>query len=207
MNFLNKVKSTGLKAKASAEVKLLELEGRNRKKRFGIELYQLLTTDKTKMLGLSSGTLGPEELRAPFESARQAIAGIEAKKDIIQKDLDVLEVKGPGTMPDETVNDKMKQAGRAVTNAGKEAKLKAERALLDREIKIRQEDFGLEAFDVVKSSEEQKEKGIRDKIRSSLNANSKNEQDIQACIDMAKIDLARIEGKIQSKRTEIASLD
>ena len=217
MNFLNKMKNTGVRAKIKGEIKLLELECNNRKKKFGIDLYDMVTQDKAKMLGLSSGTLvlgqqghGEEGLlKQPFDNARQDIEGILAKKEVKQKDLDVLEVKGPQSMPNTTANDKMKQAGRAVSNAGKEAKLRTEMAMLDREIKIRKENFGLEIFDVLKSSENEKKKkaGIASKLRQSINTNAQHEAEIQACIDAAKADVTRIDGKIKSKEFEAANLE
>ena len=201
------MKNTGVKAKLKGEIKFLEMECAGRKKKFGVDLYDLLTKDKNKLLGMSSGTLGQKELHQPFELAKDDIAGIQAKKDVKQKDCDVLEVKGPQSMPDQTAGDKMKQAGRAVSNAGKEAKLRTEMALLERDMKIRKENFGLEIIDVLKTSEDLKSKGIGKKIRNSITNNTQHETEIQACIDAAKADVARIEGKIRSKEFEITALE
>ena len=170
------------------------------------------------MLGISSGTLlgGQshfDELRTSFDLTRQDISSIQAKKDMKQQELDVLEVKGPSSMPNTTMNDKMKQASCAVTNAGKEAKLKTEMLMLDREMKLRKEDFGLDIFPKVLSTEELKASGqykgngIGAKLRNSISgSNAQHEIDIQGCIDVAKADVTRIEGKIKSKEFEITSL-
>ena len=202
------MKNTGVKAKLKGEIKFLEIELNNRKKKFGIDLYNMLTNDKAKMLGISSGTLKVQEpLRVAFNFTKQDISSIEANKDIKQKDLDVLEVKGASSMPNNTANDKMKIAGRAVSNASKEAKLKGEMILLDREIKILKEKFGLDVFDKLQTSEETKKKSLGSKIRSAVNNNTQHEIDIQGCIDVAKADVTRIDGKIKSKEFEITNLD
>ena len=204
------MKNTGLKTKIHGEIALLEREATSRKKKFGVDLFDVLTQDKQKLLGVAAGTLfqGKQvDLKEPFDKARDDIAGIQAKKDIKQKDLDVLEVKGSHTLPDSTMNDKVKKAGKAVADAGTSAKLKTEMALLDRDMKIRKEQFGLEVFELVKASDSKEKQGISGAVQNALSNMSQQEKDIQACIDEAKADIALIEGKIESKRREIKMLD
>ena len=199
MSVWDKMKKSGLKTKLRGEIALCERDIVGRKKTFGIELYDMMTTDKQKLLGVSAGTLFKDkqvELKEPFERARDDMAGIQARKDIKQKDLDVLEVNTADAMPDATLNEKMAKAGRAITNASNSTKLKAQMALMDRDMKIRKEQFGLEVYDLTKASEE-----------GGLDGLSEQEKDIQACIDTAKSDVASIEGKIKSKEDEIKMLD
>jgi chromosome segregation ATPase len=211
MSMWDKVKKSGQKTKLRGNVVLLEREATARKKVFGIDLYDMMTNDKNKLLGVTAGTLfkGQQtELKEPFGTARDDIAGIQAQKDIKQKNIDVLEVKGANTLPDSTLNQKMTKAGRAISNASNATKLQGQMALLDREMKIRKEQFGIEIYDLSKASDEKEsKKGLRASISNTLSNLSQQEKDIQACIDAAKKEVGAIEGRIKSKQTEINVLD
>jgi hypothetical protein len=210
MSFFDKLKNKGLKTRCQAEIKLLERECNTRKKKFGVDLYDSLTVDKKKMLNVVAGTIfkgKQEEVKEPFERAKDDIAGVQAKKDIKNKELAVLEAHGSHTLPDYSVGDKAKKAGRAITDAGKEAKIKAELALLDREIKIRKEQFGLEVYAMTSASDEGDKKGVKGAVKNALANLSEQEKEIQQIIDEAKADVALVEGKITSKQREINLLD
>jgi hypothetical protein len=211
MTWWEKVKKSGQKTKLRGEIHLAERESRARKKKFGVELYDLLSNDKQKLLGVSAGTLfkgtQDDELKFAFERARDEIARMQLRKDEKQKDLDVLEVKGSHTMPDHTIGQKMSKAGKAVTDAGVSAKLQTQMTLIDREMKIRKEQFGLEVFDVAKASDEKKEKGLKGSVSSAISNMSDHSKGIQAVIDLAKRDVAAIERTKQSKEREIGAID
>lgn len=213
----DRVKKEGKKVQLQGEIQLLKRELTARQKTFGIELYDLLTNDKQTLLGVTAGTLFKGQsnnagIKEPLERAREDIAGMQAKKDIKQKDLDVLEVKGAHTLPDYTLGQKASKAGAAVKNGAKGTKLQAEMALLDRDMKIRKEQFGIQVFDAAKPSDgggEEKHKTMNPvkRITNAVAGLSQEEQAIQACIDKAKEDVAKIEGKIQSKQFEIHTLN
>eukprot|EP00934_Nitzschia_sp_Nitz4_P000994 Nitzschia sp. Nitz4//scaffold28_size193895//135550//136221//NITZ4_001675-RA/size193895-processed-gene-0.233-mRNA-1//1//CDS//3329546012//994//frame0 len=210
MGLWDKMKSNTKKLKLQGEVQLLQRDITSKKKKFGVELYDLLTNDKNKLLGISAGTLfkgQQEELKEPFERARDDIASIRSRKDIKQRDLDVLEVKGAHTLPDYTMGQKVNKAGRAISNGAKGTKLQAEMALLDREIKVRKEQFGVEVFDLAKESEEKKTRNPVKQLSNAISNLSQQEKDIQTCIDKAKDLVATVESTIRSKQTEIHSLD
>lgn len=210
MGIWDKVKKEGQKVKLQGEIALLKRDITGRQKAFGVELYDLLTNDKQKLLGVSAGTLfkgQQEELKEPFERAREDVVGIQSRKDQKQKELDVLEVKGAHTLPDYTVGQKANKAGRAIANGAKGTKLQAEMAFLDREIKVRKEQFGVDVFALARNSEERKSKNPVKRLSTAVANLSQQEQDIQACIDKAKADVTRLEGKIHSKQMEIHSLN
>jgi len=210
MSFLDKMKKTGQetkirgeltlkKTKLRGEVKLAERDMTTQKKNFGLELFDILTDDKQKLLGVMAGTLfkGQQtEMKDAFEKARDDIAGIQAKKDVKQKEFDVLEGNGAGALPDGTINEKMTKFGKVLSKAGNEKKLQAQMALLDREIKIRKEKFGLEVFDVTTGSDGTDADGL-----------SQHEKDIVAIIDNAKYQMEKIKSDIASKEDQIKSLD
>jgi hypothetical protein len=209
MSVWDKMKKTGQKTKLRGDIALIEREANGRKKRFGVDLYDSLTNDKNKLLGITAGTIfkgQQEELKEPFDRARDDIVGVQARKDIKQKDLDVLEVKGAHTLPDTTIGQKFTKAGRSVSNAGTGSKLRAEMAMLDREMKIRKEQFGVEVFDLSKASEGKESKGIKGAVANALSGLTQQEKDIQAIVDVAKKEIGEMEGRINSKQTEIGML-
>ena len=172
-------------------------------------MYNVLTNDKQKLLGISAGTMFKgkhEEMKAAFERARDDIAGKLARKEELQRKRDVMEVKGSHTMPDTTVGEKMSKLGKSVSDASVDTKLRAQQALIDREIKIRKEEFGMEVFDVCQASE-QKDKGIKGAISTAVSKLSDHEQDIQSIIDVAKRDVEIIEKKIDSLNRQMHFLD
>mmetsp|Transcript_30351 Transcript_30351/g.56931 ORF Transcript_30351/g.56931 Transcript_30351/m.56931 type:complete len:220 (-) Transcript_30351:120-779(-) len=209
MTWWDKVKNSAQKTKLRADIALAERESNGRKKRFGVDMYDVLTNDKQKLLGVAAGTLfkgSQEELKAAFEKARDDIAGMQARKDELQKKRDVLEVKGAHTMPDTTIGEKANKAGKAVADAATDQKLRAQMALIDREMKIRKEEFGLEIFGYVEVSEEKK-KGLKGAVTSAITNLSDHEKDIQSVIDTAKKDVDTIEKKIESLNRQMNILD
>ena len=213
MGIWEKVKNNGLKVKLQGETAMLQRDVTTRQKAFGVELYDLLTNDKNKLLGVSAGGIlsKADDLKEPLERAREDINAIQAKKDLKQTELDVLEVKGAHTLPDTTLGQRANKAGTALANGAKSTKLQAEMAYFDREIKLRKEQFGVQVFGVTQNSEQRKEQSKSNPVKRLSNAMmsnlSQHEQDLQACIDKAKEDVARLEGKIRSKQMEIHSLN
>jgi hypothetical protein len=212
MGIWDKVKNEGKKVKLQGEVQLLKRELVSRQKTFGIELYDLLTNDKQTLLGVTAGTIfkgnlsGEQDMKEPFDRAREDILGVQAKKDVKQTSLDVLEVKGAHTLPDTTMGQKASKAGAAVSNGAKGTKLQAEMALLDREMKIRKEQFGVQVFDLTRNSQEKKTNNPVKRLSNAVANLSQQEQAIQNSIDTAKTDVAKIQGKIDSKQFEIRDL-
>lgn len=212
MKFWDKVKNNGRKVQLQGEIQLLKRERTGRIKQFGVEFYDLLTNDKQKLLGVSAGTLfkgGEPGWKPALQQAREDIAAIQVRKESKQKDLDVLEVKGSHTMPDYTLQQKAAKASRAVADGAKATKWQADMALLDREIKIRKEQFGLEAFDLAPESTatESTTKNPVKLLSKAVASLTPQEQDIQNCIDKAKQDVAKIDSKINVKQGEIHALN
>ncbi|KAL3941779.1 MAG: hypothetical protein SGBAC_003925 [Bacillariaceae sp.] len=210
MNLLGKAKRTAQKTKLRGEIAVLERQANGRKKVFGVEFYDLITNDKNKLLGVSAGTIFKghrEELKEPFERARDDMAGKQVQKDVHQKDLDVMEVKGAHTLPSDTMGEKANKAGAVFSNAANATKLGAKMALLDREMKIRKEQFGIEVFEYFNAPQEGKRTSMKKRMSEKLSGVTQHEKDIQACIDAAKRDVGEVEDKIKSKRTQMGFLD
>ena len=100
----------------------------------------------------------------------------------------------------------MSKAGKAMADAGSDTKLRAQQALIDREIKIRKENFGLEIFDACQPSEN-KDRGIKGAVSSAISNLSEQERDIQAVIDQAKKDVEGIGKRTDSLNRQMHMID
>eukprot|EP00536_Pseudo-nitzschia_multiseries_P000252 jgi/Psemu1/282195/fgenesh1_pg.4_\ len=216
MGIWGSVKNAAEKTKLRGDVALAQRGITGRKKKFGVEFYDVLTNDKKKLLGgsVSSGSLsvfkknGQEDpLKDAFEKAHDDIRGMQARKEQLQLKLDVLEVKGSHSMPDRTMKQKMSKTGKMVTDAGTETKVRAQMALIDREMKVRKEEFGVIAYGHAKTTKDKGKKGLKGSISKAITNLSEHEKAIQAVVDTAKKDVDEIEGKVQSLQRQIMFLD
>mmetsp|Transcript_19366 Transcript_19366/g.44905 ORF Transcript_19366/g.44905 Transcript_19366/m.44905 type:complete len:231 (-) Transcript_19366:386-1078(-) len=216
MGIWGSVKNAAEKTKLRGDVALAQRGIGARKKKFGVEFYDVLANDKQKLLGgtMSAGTLSvfkkngqADPLKDAFDSAHEDIRGMHARKDQLQQKLDVLEVKGSHSMPDVTVKQKMSKTGKMVADAGTETKVRTQMALVDREMKIRKEKFGMDAYDLVKTTEEKAKKGLKGTLSNALTSLSEHENQIQKIVDTAKKDVTEIECKVQSLQRQITFLD
>ena len=214
MGLWGNVKNVAEKTKLRGDVALAQRGIMARKKKFGEEFFDVLTNDKQKLLGVSAGTLSVfkkgtqnDELRAAFERVRDDIRGKQARKEKLQNRLDVMEVKGSHTMPDGTMGQKLSKTGRMFSNAGTGTKIRAQMALIDREMKIRKEEFGLEVFDMAKTTEDKQKKGLKGTISKAMTGLSEQDKDMQKIVDTAKKDVEAIEGRVTSLERQITFLE
>jgi hypothetical protein len=204
----DKAKKQGQKTKLRGQIHLSQREITGRKKKFGVELYDMLTNDKEKLLGVSAGTLfkdkSTEELKEPFERAKEEISAMQARKDVKQRELDAIEIDSHHSISDESIGEKAKRAGKAIADASVQAKIKAQMVLIDREMKIRKEKFGVEVFDIAIQSDQHKKKDEGGPIMDSI---SEQEKDILDVIDSAKNDVLAMEEKQKALQREIGMID
>mmetsp|Transcript_4626 Transcript_4626/g.11881 ORF Transcript_4626/g.11881 Transcript_4626/m.11881 type:complete len:224 (-) Transcript_4626:188-859(-) len=214
MGIWGSVKNAAEKTKVRGDIALTQRGVISRKKKFGEELYDCLTNDKQKLLGVSAGTLTVfkkgsqnDELKGAFERSRDDIRGKQARKDELQNRLDVMEVKGSHTMPDATIGQKMSKTGKMFSNAGIGTKIRAQMTMIDREIKSRKGEFGLEVFDLAKTSEDKQKKGLKGKLSTAISSLSDHEKEIQKIVDAAKNDVEEIEERVKGLERKISILD
>ena len=214
MGLWGNVKSAAEKTKLRGDVALAQRGITSRKKKFGEEFFNVLTNDRQNLLGVSAGSLSVfkkggqnDELKAAFERARDDIRGKHARKEELQNRLDVMEVKGSHTMPNVTIGQRLSKTGKMFSDAGTGTKLRAQMTLIDREIKIRKEEFGLEVFEMVKSSEDKQKKGLKGAISKAMTGLSEQDKDIQKVVDTAKKDVEAIELRVTSMERQITFLE
>jgi hypothetical protein len=218
MGWWGSVKNAAEKTKLRGDIALTQRHITARKKKFGEEFYDVLTNDKQKSfggIGVSVGTLSvfkksenDDPMTIAFETCRGDIRCMQVRKEEHNKQLDVMEVKGCHTMPDETIGQNIRKTGRMFSDAGVGTKVRAQMALIDREMKIRKENFGLEVYDFAKTSDDKEKKGgFKGTISKALSGLSEQEKEIQKTIDVAKKDVKGIEGRVISLERQIAFLD
>lgn len=234
MQWITSAKKAATKAKINGEISLLDREIVARKKAFGIELYDLIAGKESKERNAILHTPAlfkpvESEIKEPLESCRAEVEEKLADKHAKENELLLLEVRIENEMPAYSASETVTKAGKWVSNSGAQAKLQYEIMMLDREIKLRKEQFGLEVWDTVFEhvsmtkmvARESKKGGIKavtgtlggigKSVKSSISSNlgklSKDEQAIEECLEKAKKDVMYIEGNKKRKEREIASLD
>jgi hypothetical protein len=234
MQWITSAKKAATRAKINGEILLLDRDIVARKKAFGVELYDLIAGKESKEKNSILRTPAlfkpvESEIKEPLESCRAEVEEKLSDKHTKENEILLLEVRMENAMPAYTASETITKAGKWVSNSGAEAKLQCEIMMLDREIKLRKEQFGLEVWDAVFENlsmtkmlaRETKKGGIKavtgtiggigKSVKSSISSNlgklSKDEQAIEECLEKAKKDVMYIEGKKKQKEREIASLD
>ena len=82
----NQAKNAGMKTKIQAEMALLDREIKSRKQLFGIEMLDAL-------LQMEGFTPSDSEIKAIYEAAKKEIGEQQAKKDVKQEEINVLEAE------------------------------------------------------------------------------------------------------------------
>mmetsp|Transcript_14754 Transcript_14754/g.41778 ORF Transcript_14754/g.41778 Transcript_14754/m.41778 type:complete len:130 (+) Transcript_14754:98-487(+) len=92
--------------------------------------------------------------------------------------------------------DRFKKAGKQVVDAGAKTMLKSEIMFLDRDIKTRKQEFGIEIYDLMADLESNETMTTEEK-----------ETKIRQSFDAARKDIAVIQAKKECKKEEMAVLD
>jgi len=235
--FLGKMKNTGIKAKLQGECTLLDREIKARKHQFGIDLYDALR-DQEKKGGILSTATGKKSsdtnhkatmgsfksmIQEHWQVVRDDIHVLEDKQEAMQLEKTHEEVRRERGMPAITAGEKMRRASANVASAGKETKLMAQIALVDREIQKRKEKFGIDVYaDAIKVVDKSPQaaattqrtslksgikSGISNVMHKGLMQVSESEQKIQQIVEFAARDVGSIERSKQTRLSEIAHLD
>lgn len=204
---------------------MVDREMNARKKAFGVELYDLIEvqqkTHKGDILKAPKFLKHVEnEIKEPLEECTKDIRYIQNQFSEKEHAAFIIDAKR-----EKEVNPTM---GKRVSDTAKEAQLATQMHLLEREMKIRKEKFGLEIWDLVSGCKTQSSEGENDKRKSGLAAvrgsirdlgkgvkgtvsktlgkASNDEQDVEACVNKAKNDIALMQKNKDHKLQEIDRL-
>eukprot|EP00543_Licmophora_paradoxa_P004570 CAMPEP_0202449852 /NCGR_PEP_ID=MMETSP1360-20130828/8541_1 /ASSEMBLY_ACC=CAM_ASM_000848 /TAXON_ID=515479 /ORGANISM="Licmophora paradoxa, Strain CCMP2313" /LENGTH=248 /DNA_ID=CAMNT_0049067913 /DNA_START=27 /DNA_END=773 /DNA_ORIENTATION=- len=150
MGFFGSVKNAAVKAKINGEISLIDREISNRKRSFGVELFDLIesnSSDSRKMPALFRAT--ESQLEGPLNRCRKDIMDLDRESRTHSRELDQIEAKRERQGRAITPGEQAQRAGEWISDAGTSSKLEVKVALLKRKIKQRKEEFGLEIWDIV----------------------------------------------------------
>jgi hypothetical protein len=226
MSFFTTVKNAGIKAKLQGEIALLDRQVLTRQQAFGVELYDLLhRLEKSSNSVVNPVFLGTQSqsIKQVFDTTQLTIREWAAKKDAKADQVEHLQVDRERARPVTTASEQWKRAGQWVSSNSAEAKLTAEMAYLDRQIRLQKEAFGVQVFELVTPSagtvssttttttSATPNKGLigaaKSGLTNQLSKLSSQEKEIQKCIDVAKGDVERLEASKSRKRKEIERLE
>lgn len=179
-----KTKVAASKAKLQADIALIDRETNARKRQFGVELYDQLAP-LVSSVEFYEGVMCDDEMlttvtRPILINAHKEVAALEAKVVTLKEDISSAEVGRSAAYGAnaETIGAKLQKAGRTVSMAGTEGKLKTELVVLQRKIKAIKQDFGLEIFEEFSILEDRENwlpkdravRGIYDSCRQDIEA-------------------------------------
>jgi len=208
----DKVKSAGTQTKLKGEIALHEREKTARKKRFGVELYELLAADKGAAFSIKAPAIfhaNEEQIRIPFEQCQADLTEMQVTRNHHEQQIDMLRVNRDRAVPAFTARDKMNQAGQWMSSTTNEGKLQAQIALLDRQMKQRKETFGLDVFDLLEYAPERNgspKKGPKGAFSGAFSKFSEKEKLIEEVVASAKKDVDFIQRRIEFKQNQIVEL-
>lgn len=207
-----------------AEVALIEREMTARKKAFGVELYDVIILqtkrDKNSLLKTPGIVKVIENtIQGPLSECSRDVVVLETERGQLEDEAEIIEAKG-----DRDVNGGI---GKRLSNGAREGQIAVKISLLNRDIRIRKEKFGLEVWDTVSEpqwsdqaalkSEAPKSKGIvgafggiargvKGSVGKTLGKVSGDVRTLEECLNKAKADIASMERRKQIKLTEISHL-
>ena len=221
--FFGKLKNTGVKAKLQGECAMLDREIKARKTKFGVELYDLIRKQEkeapVKNMADIQGSF-KSRIKEQWDKVREDIRQLEDKKAAFEVERTHEEVRRERGAPAVSVEERMAKAGSFVSSTGKETKLMAQIAMVDRDIKRRKEQFGIDVFEDAAAAMEKGgggtregggttkgggfKSGIKSAIGKGLQRVSPHEKNILHCVEMAVRD---VESSTRSKNIRLREID
>jgi hypothetical protein len=224
MGLLDSLGNGAKRTQLRAEVVLIEREMTARKKAFGVELFDVIALhtkrDKNSLLKTPGIVKTIENaIQAQLGDCSKDVGFLETERQQLEDEVEVIEAKR-----DRDVNGGI---GKKLSDGAREGQIAVKISLLNRDIRLRKEKFGLDVWDVVCQTtsstdaavecEPPKAKGIgktlggfaRDvqgTLGKTLGKVSVDARTIDECLMKARADVASMERRKQIKQTEIANL-
>jgi len=208
--FWNQIREQSRKVQLQGEIQLLKRQIVARQKRWGVEFFDLITNEKQTLLGVSAGTLFAEDKspqvlawREPLESLREGLRSVKDKHGRLEGKCQSLfntqnhdNDDGGGSGNDYCdYNGGNVGPGKALDKikiAAQRKQLQAQLLVLEQQMKIKKEKFGISVFSGLEMSRD----------LSKLNT---QEQRVQKCIDNALSDVHQLQAQINAKFSQIHS--
>jgi len=185
------------KTKLRADMMLIDREIKNRKKLFGVELFNLMEEAEVRqgnqfwdkhneaVLALKDAYLRNKQDIHEFVGR---INGKVVKLNFVEERR-VNEIQEDA----QTFKEKMVNAGKTVNMAGNEAKLRSQMAIMNTKIKAKKEEFGLEVFPILAELEDKK-------------GCIPTDRDMRSCYDRSRQEVLKIEKRKEAKFQTLRAL-
>jgi hypothetical protein len=183
------------KTKLRTDMMMIDREITNRQRAFGVHMY-----DHVSPLSQSSDFYAATDdltniLRPPLINAQKEILALAAKRVQLKESLAAAEAKRAGSFPQKAENagQKLRNFGKAGVMHSGETKLKAELAIVDRQIKTHKQKFGLELYPALADAED---------ARGYL----PTDRQVRSIYDQTRQDIHAMQAKKSLKEEELISL-
>lgn len=194
-----RTRSAAAKTKLRADVALIDREINNRKRQFGVEMYDQLSP-LVSSVDFYCGPMCEDETlteiaRPLLINAHKEIAALESKLGTLKEDISAVEVGRTSAYgaTSQTIGEKLQKAGRTASMAGVEGKLKTELHVLQTKIKSIKQEFGMELFGQFVTLEDRENWLPTDRA-------------VRTIYDNCRQDIESIELKRRQKQQELAEM-
>ncbi|KAL3919622.1 MAG: hypothetical protein SGILL_003665 [Bacillariaceae sp.] len=189
MGLLDSIGATARKAQLAAEIKLVERERTQRLQTMGVELYDLIDAQRKSQDSPSEGKIRNVEkvLQVPLE---------KCSTDVRKWDLEVAEQQNTRELILVRPDKDKESLSRRVGDQASMTKIATRIVFLQREMRLRKQEFGIQVWDVVSQPQW---------LHGDSCGLSKEELAVQACVNKAKDDIRLIEEKKNGKLEQIQS--
>ena len=227
MGFFESVGNAAKRAKLNTEIALLDREMATRKKAFGVELYDIIHKQHEQQYQnkTDGGVLEmpvifktiENEIQEPLAKASKEIREMDREKRALVEQMEAL-----GT-------DASDGMGKRMSDGAKSAELSVKIAYLDREMKLRKEQFGLDVYeaaagpqwmhqalsdglkdkkglDIVTGAVGGLVKGTKGTVTKTLGKVSGDEREIENCVHKAKADIQIIKDDKKTKNRQLEAI-
>ena len=150
---MQSAKTSAYKTKLRTEIDIIRRRILARKKKVGVDIYALLVAkSQNDILQLPSALSGASgTIKEKLRDCQADVSAMMQEKTDLETDSTIRRVQNERAAPVSTMGDRMKLAGRWISNAGTEMSTQTQLLNLDRKMKIRKEQFGLEVWEAVAS--------------------------------------------------------
>mmetsp|Transcript_4062 Transcript_4062/g.11505 ORF Transcript_4062/g.11505 Transcript_4062/m.11505 type:complete len:262 (+) Transcript_4062:52-837(+) len=188
-------KIAATRGKLNTDIMLIDREVTARKHKFGQDMYDYIAPLSESADFYAATDQLTEILRGPLINAQREIKALEVKRAQMKEEQAQQEITRASSFPTkaETFGEKLKNAGKSTYLAGGETKLKAQLAVVERQITNIKSTFGFQLYKTLVEAEDSR--GYLPTDRS-----------VRSMYDACRNDISGMEKRQQEKRDRLTEL-
>lgn len=170
MGFFDSVKNGAVKTKVQGEIVLIDRQIATQQSAFGVDFYDKVAAASTAFSVVSTAVA--DAMKIPFDECRR---DVHVKCN--ERDAAVLEVERVGCSKERSAAKNlnagvMTKAGNWMSDTGKEAQLKVRIKLLEREMYLRKQRFGVAAFESIMEAHQESSNSNNNSAANNMRTNA-----------------------------------